>query len=584
MKKKRIIATFTSLVLVAGTLTVFAQSHAPAAGTDTGRSSSPAPRTQPAASPRSGFENEARAGVGPVPGFAFVPVNPPSFITTGVGYYSSWVWPNASWNLIWSNPGDANSNTASGAAGAAVKRTGMYSAKGTNTVEVWCAPNFYWIYQDKGIAPFGSAFNEASTTNTNGNCYFNVTVGSAIRKAIPGVPIPPLPPASTSYPPPAATEAYSFNAEKFAAIVQSTLNAISPAPVGLQLAVRDPKGNLIYSSASGSVTGSSPLPATPMTKGRRFDTASMSKTIMATAVMAAFEDLAGHNPPLGVTLDSSIFPYVPSNWDRSKIKNVTFRSLLMHTAGFNANGGDSYADVKTMVEKGPDAAQVGKWKYYNCDYALLRIVLAYLVDGPQAYAPFESIPGLNAEMTALSFRNYVRNRIFDPIGLSDVDEFYTGPLPETIYFDNKQAAIPDNLNIPGFNGPGSGYDETSNHMVLTAGSGNWTLSAEEYSLFISSLWLGKIVSQASVMAMLAQNDPNSDKVGIGMYASSFMHGGKQWWDYNHNGGGGLGGPACDWITFFNGYTAVFLSNTAWGLAPGTEFLVMEKGLASALTP
>src|ERR1700674_1050309 len=105
-------------------------------------------------------------------------------------------------------------------------------------------------------------------------------------------------------------------------------------------------------------------------------------------------------------------------------------------------------------------------------------------------------------------------------------------------------------------------------LVLTAGSGNWTMSAEEYSLFISSLWLGKIISPASVNAMLGLDDPNSDHVGIGMYASPLMHAKNTFWDYNEAGGGHLGGPQGIWMTFFNGYTAVLLSNTEWGL-PGT---------------
>jgi len=319
-----------------------------------------------------------------------------------------------------------------------------------------------------------------------------------------------------------------------------------------------------------------------MTRERRIDTASMSKTIMATAVMAALEDLADHKPALGVTLDSSIAPFVPSNWDRSKIANVTLRSLLRHTSGFVTNGGDWYDQVKTMVEIGPDSSQVGKHHYYIANYALLRIVLAYLVDGPAAYKPFESNPTLNAQITALSFRNYVRNKIFDPIGLSGVDEFYTGPLPETIYFDATKTAIPNNINIPG-----SGYDHTANTMVLTAGSGNWTLSAEEYSLFISKLWLGKIVSPASVIAMLAQNDPNWqpwEAVGMGMYGSELVYDGKTWWDYNHGGGGWAGGPQTIWMTFFNGYTAVLLSNTAWGVGGTNPDKLTENSFAAALTP
>ena len=187
----------------------------------------------------------------------------------------------------------------------------------------------------------------------------------------------------------------------------------------------------------------------------------------------------------------------------------------------------------------------------------------------------------------MSYRSYVRNRIFDPIGLSAFDDFYTRPLPETIYFDAGQKAIRDNINVPG---SGCGYDQSSNNMALTAGSGNWTLSAEEYSLFISSLWLGKIISPASVTEMLPQNDQTAlgvwsgGPVGIGMYGSSIVHGGETWWDYNEGGGGGCGGPQGIWMTFFNGYTAVLLSNTAWGLGNIGGYPLMENSFLPALAP
>jgi CubicO group peptidase (beta-lactamase class C family) len=508
------------------------------------------------------------------------PVTPPNFSIPEVGYYASWVWPNAGWQLITGSPGDGNSNPASSASGALVKRAGMYSASGMNIVEVWCAPNYYWIYQGYGTQPSRWAFHDASTTKTNGNCFFNVTIGSALRQPIQGVPTPPPP--TTAYPRPTSNTPYSFNVTAFANNVKKALNAGNPAPVGFELAVRDPQGKLVYSTASGSATGSSTLPLTPMTTSRRFDTASMSKTITATAVVAALQDLADHKPSLGITLDSSILPYLPSTWNpKASVANVTFRSVLRHTAGFShlKCKGDLYADVQDMIERGPEIALVGTWDYCDCDYALLRILLPYLVDGPASYKPFESSPTLNAEITAQSYRNYVRCRILDPIGLSGVDEFYTGPLPETIYFDSSRKAVPDNINIPG-----SPYDETSDHMVLTAGSGNWTLSAEEYSLFISSLWLGKIISPATLTTMLPQHDPKADGVGMGMYASKLEIGGATWWDYNHSGGGGLGGPQGIWMTFFNGYTAVLLSNTAWGLGTTGAFQVMESSFSPALTP
>jgi CubicO group peptidase (beta-lactamase class C family) len=515
------------------------------------------------------------------------PVYAPNFYTPQIGFYASWIYPTAGADVLWGNPGDINANPAAGASGATVRRAGMYLTSGTNIAESWCNPNYYWINEGAGVGPLGATYKETFATKTNGNCYMNVTIGDALRRSIPNVPVPPAPPASTGYPLPSTHVPYTFNVAAFAHNLEVELNAGHPAPVGWQLAVRDPEGRLVFNRGYGSVTGSAYLPATPMTPGRRFDVASMSKTITAVAVMAALEQLAAHKPALDVKLDSSILPYLPSTWTPHPLdKDVTFRSLLRHTSGFcgsfngvntNIPGGDAYGALGNMVEYGPYPPCVGKWEYSDYNYALLRVVLAYLVDGPQTFRPFETNGALNAQITALSYRNYVRNRVFDPLGMPGVDDFYTGALPETIYFDQNRVAIPDNLNVPG-----SGYDMTADEHVLTAGSGNWTISASEYSAFISALWRGKIISPSSVAAMLAQNDPLSNDVGIGMYGSQLSLGGQTYTDYNENGGGGLGGPQGTWMTFFNGYTAVMISNTAWGLGNVGGYQALERAFVPAL--
>jgi len=508
---------------------------------------------------------------------AFAPVNPPDFNLPQIGFYGSWTYPNGGWILNTGAAGDINANPCAPATGAKVKRTGLYAANGMNIAEAWCAPNYYWIYGGWGTAPLGAAYDQAAQTPTGGFCLFNMTVGDQLRTADPNALTVP-PPVANHFPAPSPAVPYTFDVGIFAQSVIDKLNTGLPAPVGFQLAVRDPNGKLVYSTAVGSVTGYSGLPATPMTKERRFNVASMSKTITAVAVMAALEDLAEHQPQLGISLDSSIAPFLPSNWDRTKVVNTSIRQLLRHTSGFVTNGADDYATLKNMVEKGP-VGPVGTHKYYNGNYALLRIILPYLVDGPQAFEPFESVPAVNAQVTGLAYRNYVRGKIFAPLGLSAVDVFHTGPLPETIYFSVNQAAIPDKINIPG-----DWYDFRANNMVLTAGPGNWTLSAEEYSWFISKLWLGKIISSASLTELLPQDDPGAYSVGGGMFGNQvFLCKQGQGWNYGHNGSGIylnqlLAGPQGQWMTFFNGYTAVLLDNT-----PGAAFLPLATCLMSALT-
>ena len=176
----------------------------------------------------------------------------------------------------------------------------MYSVSGVNIAEAWCNPNYYWIYQGTGTGPIGAAYSAATNTPTGGFCYFNVTIGNTLRTQI-VVPEPPPPTPTTPYPPPSTTTPYSFHVNAFANNVISAINAGMPVPVGWQLAIRDPAGNLVYNGAFGSETGNSGLPATPMTTDRRFDVASMSKTITGTAIMAALEDLSEHQPQLGLT-------------------------------------------------------------------------------------------------------------------------------------------------------------------------------------------------------------------------------------------------------------------------------------------
>jgi hypothetical protein len=204
-------------------------------------------------------------------------------------------------------------------------------------------------------------------------------------------------------------------------------------------------------------------------------------------------------------------------------------------------------------QPGPTLANPGKWQYCNSNYALLRILLPLLVEGRAAFRnPNGSLKTDDEidQLTALSYRNYVRSKIFAPIGLTNVDDFYRGSSPETIYFKSDGTAIPDQINVAG-----SGYDLRSNTTVRSAGSGFWYLSAKEYSLFIANLWAGRIIRKTSVSKMLT---PYS----LGFEMGSLPISKKTTW--GKNGGGWLGGPATQWVTFPDGYTAVIQSNSPTG--------------------
>lgn len=149
---------------------------------------------------------------------------------------------------------------------------------------------------------------------------------------------------------------------------------------------------------------------------------------------------------------------------------------------------------------------------------------------------------------------------------------------------------PPNFSIPeiGYYGCWVWYDLTANHQVLTAGSGNWVLSAEEYSHFISNLWRERIVSGTGLRSMMPRDDQaalgvGSDvATGLGIFGSRISVNRIERWNYNEAGGGWLGGPNGIWLTLFNGYTIVFLSNTSGNFGSTDTYRVIEEASLPAL--
>jgi CubicO group peptidase (beta-lactamase class C family) len=530
---------------------------------------------------------------------AMVTVSPPAYSFPETAFYCSVVWPNAGGSLWVGGFGDLNINPCSPFPGSKVKRTGMFTNNNWNIAEARCDPNYYWIYETwDGSGAMNLANNDAINTPTNGNCFLKMTIGPSLRPVEDTIgPIDYFSNTNNSYPIPVPA-AYphpgkTFNAQYFQSQITSLLSASPPTgyagPVGYQLSVRAPltvaspaplNAGVVIDLAAGNVVGYKPLPSgsaqdmgnPAMDVARRFDLASVAKTITAVAVLAAFDELAEYNNPQQVTLESSINPYLQMIWPggvHTSVQSITFRDLLRHTTPLCSNGrtgGDSYASLKALMAQapsppdgawkpGPNSGQNGIYTYCNHNYALMRILLPLLVEGRAAFRNPDDSLKTDAEidkLTAVSYRNYVRSKVFDPIGLSGVDDLYTGAAPETIYFGSDGLAVPDKVNV----GVGAnwGYDQRADTTVRTAGSGAWFLSAKEYSLFIANLWAGNIIPTSTVLKLLT---PYS----LGMDLGS-LPGGQTTW--GKNGGGGWGGPWAQWVTFADGYTAVLLSNSPAG--------------------
>jgi CubicO group peptidase (beta-lactamase class C family) len=319
-------------------------------------------------------------------------------------------------------------------------------------------------------------------------------------------------------------------------------------------------GNLLASNGGGwAVLGTVHDSAT-----QRITAMSMSKTITATAVMKALQTLQGEGS--SITLDSLIFPYLPQAWKATAgpyVNQITFRDLLDHTAGLRAPSGfagdpDTYAGLSAIIAQGATSSTWHAYSYLNGDFCLFRVILPYLVNGPGAYQATEA-NGTNDVATGEAYVSYVRNNVFAPIGLGDVNVVPTGPQPYTRYYNFANPSL-------------SVADPTDDTAMLRTGAGYWFLSVSEYGHFIQSLQDGLIISAASYEEMrdTPSNDPNDSTVRPGMYALpslSVFRG----FTYDHNGGypgqANGAGAESDWMTFPNGMTVVMSVNSRGGLTP-----------------
>jgi len=171
---------------------------------------------------------------------------------------------------------------------------------------------------------------------------------------------------------------------------------------GIAVAVVDREG-ILWTAGFGR-TGQGSQPATPDTL---FSIQSMSKTFTATAVMIAVRDGL-------VDLDTPIAEYLPdftvnSRFEERPQGKMTLRHLLTHTAGFTheapiGNNADtrygSFEEHVLSIQQTWLKFRVGERQ----SYSNLGIDLAAYI--------------LQVE-SGLSFEQYMKERVFDPLGMPD---------------------------------------------------------------------------------------------------------------------------------------------------------------------
>lgn len=344
-----------------------------------------------------------------------------------------------------------------------------------------------------------------------------------------------------------------FDLDRF----ESNLNtAFGQQTVGYQYAIaRD--GALARASVFGTTglarTNANP-PNTSQVATKEMNIASISKTITAMVLLRLLDDR-------NLSVDSPIAPWLPANWvlgagiapiagPQPQPQPLSFRDLLTHTSGLNANLNLSYrySNLQSYALAGivPADKVVNPPVYQNANYAMFRVAIPYLRYGANGvnqiaslvpFAPFdEVIAGLYIET--------VRDYAFAPTGFVQGGCVASDPTPTMGYPfpSNGQSGIQ----------PGDWIDR--------CGSGGWYLSSVELlGVMATRRFTNLILSPATRQLMdfnyLGWSDPSVYSTGQGLYGIYRYHGGAL------TVSGPLG--AC-YMEFFNGVQVVVNINSANG--------------------
>lgn len=248
--------------------------------------------------------------------------------------------------------------------------------------------------------------------------------------------------------------------------------------------IRAPLGGVV-SEAKGRLNHS----GLPFTIDDRFNPASVTKTVTATALLMALEDDMQPGENQFTVLGRKIVDYLPSYWEYdSSITDLNFRDVLSHRTRLNrdedritdlTNGG-----VEEMLQLGTFPDAVGDYSYDNMNYALARVLTVYVLGHEEVETErpeFDEV--FNDILISAEFQNFVATQIFDPIGIHDVN--FTPEEDGNLFFDLL----------------GGGVGTNYGNWKFREGSAGIQLSIREFAEFQHELWKGRYVSYGMLWVM-----------------------------------------------------------------------------------
>jgi hypothetical protein len=334
-----------------------------------------------------------------------------------------------------------------------------------------------------------------------------------------------------------------FDMARFEANIHSAFDSQS---VGNSYAI-SLGGKLHSSGKSGLARTAADAPVTAQSPTKEMHVASVSKSITAIVLMKLLADK-------GLSADTPIAPYLPSDWARGAgVDKLSFRSFMTHQSGFKQNGvkGSDYASLREVIAK-PVADT--SFKYENANFGMLRVLAAGLLGiDPVNYPEFDA-----GALTSAAFIIEAQS-LYSGIGVS-VD---CGPNDST---QTIQYHFPDSGK--------AGYREPP--RGLSCGGFGWHISAQELANVMAHLrYSSDLIPAASFAEMkskyLGFNDPiHFPSFANGKFGVYLGHGG----DWYHNG---LGLDSC-YLMFPIVVEAAVLINSDGGVygSPGDHQCVALK--------
>lgn len=286
-------------------------------------------------------------------------------------------------------------------------------------------------------------------------------------------------------------------------------------------------GRVAYLEAAGVMDADSKK---PMTKDAVFRIASMTKPVTGLAVMMMMEEgklritdpvskyipqfremkvamaLPRQGPPPGAAGAGGIDepPAAPRFYTVPAEREITIRDLLTHTSGL-ASGPMSNADVRkpSIVRKPTETL---------ADY-IPRLGMTALEFQPgtrwaySAQAGFDTLGRIVEIVSGQPFDQFLRQRVFDPLGMKDVSFYPTDalePRMPTVYQIGPKGTMVKNPNPGGMQS-----------KVYFMGSGGLITTAEEYAKFAQMLANGgelngkRLLSPRTVSFMSSVHAPDT---------------------------------------------------------------------------